>query len=85
MFIISIILDKFSWGLVEKSFIDITANEYLIVFDAIRCITLYKFEQRRSYIALPRVEKQSMLENDSYKMSCCRNDKVSALYCMKIH
>ena len=50
-----------------------------------RCIFIHKFEQRLSYIARACVEQYSMLENDSYIVTCCINKKVSALYHMKIH
>ena len=54
-------------------------------FYAMRCIFLHKFEQRLSYIARACVDKYKVLENESYIVTCCRNDKVSALYRMKIH
>ena len=54
-------------------------------FYATRCIFLHKFEQRLSYIALDCVEKYTVLKNDSYTMTCCRKDKISAFYLMIIH
>ena len=54
-------------------------------FYATRCIFLHKFERRLSYIARACVEKFTVLENDSYIVTCCGNDKVSALHRMKIH
>ena len=61
------------------------AMEYLSVFYATRCIFLHKFEQRLEYIARARVEKYTVHDIDSYIMTCCGNDNVSALYRMKIH
>ena len=49
------------------------------------CNFLLNFEQRLSYFAQACVERYTVLENDSYTMTCYRNDKVSALYLMKIH
>ena len=54
-------------------------------FYATCCIFLHKFEQRFSYIARACEENYILLEIDSYIVTCCRNDKVSALYRMKIH
>ena len=54
------------------------ATEYLnVLCYGMRCIFLHKFEQRFSYIARACVEKYTVLENDSYIVTCCRNDKVS--------
>ena len=52
---------------------------YSQCFYAARYIFLHEFEQRISYIARTCVKKYTVLENDSYIMTCCRNDKVSAL------
>ena len=54
-------------------------------FYAKHCIFLHKFEQSLSYIARACVEKKTVLENDAYIVTCCRNDKVSALYHMEIN
>ena len=54
-------------------------------FYTTRCIFIHKFKQSLSYIARACVEKYTVLENDSYTVTCCRNDKVSALYHMEIH
>ena len=48
-------------------------------------IFLQKFEQRLSNIARTCVEKYTVLDNESYRVTCCRNDKVSALNRLKIH
>ena len=61
------------------------ATEYLSFFYAMRCIFIHKFEQSLSYIARACVEKYTVLENDSYIVTFCRNDKVSALNHMEIH
>ena len=69
----------------EKKLVFIHSNRISKCFYATPCNFLHKFEQRLSYIAQAWVEKYTLLENDSYTMTCCRNDKVSALYRMKIH
>ena len=56
-----------------------------LMFYAIHCNFLHKFERRLSCIAGACVEKRIVFENDSYIMTFCRNDNVSALDRMKIH
>ena len=38
------------------------------------CNFLHKLKQRFSYIARACMDKYTLLENDSYTMTCCRND-----------
>ena len=85
MFIIFLILNEVSCGKVEKTLNLFAATYSLSVFYATRFIFLLKFEQRLSYIARACQEKYTVLENDTNIVTCCRNDKVSALYRMKIH
>ena len=84
MCIIILILNEFSCGKVEKPFFLFAATEYLSVF-MLHTNFLHKFEQRLSHIAQTCVEKYIMVENGSYIMTYCRNNKVSALYHVKIH
>ena len=55
------------------------------MFYATRGSFPHKLGQRLSYIERACVEKYTVLENDSYTMTCRRNEKVSAVYRMKIH
>ena len=57
------------------------AMEYLSVF-MLHTNFLHKFEQRVPHFARTCVEKYIVVENGSYIMTYCRNDKVSALYHM---
>ena len=68
-----------------KIYVFIRSDGISEYFYATRCIFLHKFEQRLSNIAGSCVEEYTMLDNESYTMTCCRNDKVSALYLMKFH
>ena len=52
-------------------------------FYTAHCIFLHKFEESLSYIARACVEKYTVLEND--RVTCCRKDRVTALYYMEIH
>ena len=54
-------------------------------FFVVCCVFLHKFKQRLSYIAWACVEKYTVLENDSYIMTCCRNDGASAFCRMGTH
>ena len=82
MFIIFLIFNEFQK--VEKYLSLFAATEYLSVF-MLRAVFVYTTSSKVSYIAPACVEKYTVLENDSYTVTCCRNDKVSALYHMKIH
>ena len=68
-----------------KNLVFIRSDGISKCFYATHCNFLNKFDQRLSSIAGACVEKYTWLENDSHVMTCCRNDKVSAIYHMKIH
>ena len=67
-----------------KNLVFIRSNGKSKCFYARRCNFQHKFVHRLSYIARACVEKYTVFDNNSYIMTCCRNDKVSALYPMKI-
>ena len=52
----------------------------------LRAVFFYTSSRKMlSYVSRACVEKYTVLENDSNTVTCCRHDKVSALYRMKIH
>ena len=59
-----------------KNLVYIRSDGISKCFYATRCTFLQKFERRLSYIAQACVEKYTVLENYSFVVTCCRNDKV---------
>ena len=81
MFII-LIFREFSYS---KTLYLFTAKEYLSVFMQ-PAVFFYTSSSKDFHTLLELVwKKYTMLEKDSYTMPCCRNDKLCALHCMKIH